>query len=210
MSQILIFGDSITYGAWDTEQGGWVARLRKFLDNKANEDEKYYYLVYNLGISGNNSTHILKRFEFEAQQRVKEEGETIIIFALGTNDAQLFVGKLRTEPEEFRNNLQQLAVLARKFAQKVIFVGLFPVDETKTCPRPSNKEKFYKNENLELNNKMIKEFCEKNDLLFIDIYNHFTKIKYQELLEDGLHPTTEGHRQMFEIIKNNLIKNKII
>ena len=102
MSQILIYGDSITYGAWDTEQGGWVARLRKFLDNKADEDEKYYYLVYNLGISGNNSTDILSRFEFEAKQRVREEGETIIIFALGTNDSQLFAVNLGQKPTSLR------------------------------------------------------------------------------------------------------------
>jgi len=28
MVNILVFGDSITYGAWD-EEGGWVQRLRK-------------------------------------------------------------------------------------------------------------------------------------------------------------------------------------
>lgn len=31
---ILIFGDSITYGAWDSEKGGWVNRLRLTLENK--------------------------------------------------------------------------------------------------------------------------------------------------------------------------------
>ena len=98
----------------------------------------------------------------------------------------------------------------KNIAAKNSFRGLFPVDETKTCPRPSNKEKFYKNENLERNNKIIKEFCQKNNLLFIDIYNHFAKIEYQDLLDDGLHPTSKGHQQMFEIIKDQLIKNKII
>jgi lysophospholipase L1-like esterase len=35
--RLLIFGDSITYGAWDIE-GGWAARLRKFLDGKTLTD----------------------------------------------------------------------------------------------------------------------------------------------------------------------------
>lgn len=29
-----IFGASITYGAWDLEYGGWVNRLRNFLDKR--------------------------------------------------------------------------------------------------------------------------------------------------------------------------------
>ncbi|MCX6743407.1 MAG: GDSL-type esterase/lipase family protein, partial [Candidatus Parcubacteria bacterium] len=95
MHRILIFGDSITYGAWDKE-GGWVARLRKFVDEKIFADPNYYNIILNLGISGNNSTDILRRFEFELQQRIKEEGEIVIIFAFGTNDAQLFNGEFRT------------------------------------------------------------------------------------------------------------------
>ena len=29
---ILVFGDSITYGAWDKEKSGWVNRLRLALE----------------------------------------------------------------------------------------------------------------------------------------------------------------------------------
>ena len=47
---ILVFGDSIAYGKWD-EQGGWVQRLRKYIDKKYNLiDEPKSWLVYNLGI----------------------------------------------------------------------------------------------------------------------------------------------------------------
>lgn len=31
MAKILVFGDSIAYGKWDSD-GGWVARLRKYVD----------------------------------------------------------------------------------------------------------------------------------------------------------------------------------
>ncbi|MCX6740213.1 MAG: GDSL-type esterase/lipase family protein [Candidatus Parcubacteria bacterium] len=209
MSQILIFGDSITYGASDLE-GGWVSRLRKYVDQKGLTDPDYYNLVYNLGISGNNTTDLLKRFEFEVQQRIKEEGETVIIFLIGTNDSQLFKGKFRTEPVQFENNLQQLYVLAQKYSQKVIFVGLFPIDESKTSPVAWHKEKFYKIENIKNNNDTIRKFCEKNGLLFIEIFENFINQDYKSLLDDGIHPTTLGHEKMFEIIKNDLIKNKII
>ena len=42
MGRILIFGDSITYGAWDKE-GGWVQRLRKFLDERNLTDPNFYF-----------------------------------------------------------------------------------------------------------------------------------------------------------------------
>lgn len=209
MSQILIFGDSITYGAWDLE-GGWAARLRKYVDQKGEADLDYYNLVYNLGVPGNNSTDLLKRFEFEVQQRIKEEDETIIIFLIGTNDSQLFKGKFRTEPKQFEKNLQQLFVLAQKYSQKVIFVGLFPVDESRTAPIAWNKEKFYKNEYIKIYNGIIKDFCKQNKIVFIEMFEKFIEEDYKALFDDGIHPAAEGHRQMFEIIKNELIKNKII
>jgi len=209
MHRILIFGDSITYGAWDKE-GGWVARLRKYIDEKIFADPNYYNIILNLGISGNNSADILKRFEFELQQRIKEEGETVIIFAFGTNDAQLFNGKFRTEPEQFKENLQKLLDLSRKYTDKIFFIGLFPVDESKTTPIAWHKEKFYKNENVKNNNEIIRNFCEQNKLVFIEIFENFINLDYQSLLDDGVHPTTKGHEKMFEIIKDALIKNKII
>jgi lysophospholipase L1-like esterase len=209
MHRILIFGDSITYGAWDKE-GGWVARLRKYIDEKIFADPNYYNIILNLGISGNNSTDILRRFEFELQQRIKEEGETVIIFAFGTNDAQLFNGKFRTEPEQFKENLQKFLEISRKYSDKIFFVGLFPVDESKTTPIPWHKEKFYKNENIKNNNEIIRNFCKQNKINFIEIFENFIDKDYKTLLDDGVHPTTEGHKQMYEIIKDFLIKNKII
>ena len=44
MTCLLVFGDSITYGAWDLE-GGWVQRLRSFIDKKNLTDPNFYCLV---------------------------------------------------------------------------------------------------------------------------------------------------------------------
>ncbi len=71
MAGILVFGDSISYGAWDIE-GGWVSRLRKFLDKKNLSEENFDCKVYNLGISGDNSSGVLNRFEFETRQRIRK------------------------------------------------------------------------------------------------------------------------------------------
>jgi len=211
MTRILIFGDSITYGAWDKE-GGWVQRLRKFLDEKNLADYDFYCLVYNIGVSGDTINDLLERFEFETKQRSKEIDETIIIFAIGLNDSQ-FVhseNKNRIPLENFKENIQKLIKSAKKFSSKIIFVGLSPVDETKTTPIPWDTNKSYKNENIQKYNEIIKSVCEENKILFIEIFEDWMKLNYENLLEDGLHPNSEGHKKIFESVKEFLIKNKII
>jgi lysophospholipase L1-like esterase len=209
MSRILIFGDSITYGAWDKE-GGWAQRLRKYIDEKIAIDPNYYHLVYNLGISGNTSEDLLKRFELECNARQKEEGDVVIIIAIGENDSQIKNGKAKVEMKQFEKNLESLLKLSKKFTDKVFFVGLCPADESKSDPIPWDTSKSYKNDSIEKYNAAVRKFCEKNNLEFIDVFSNLIKMNYKELLDDGIHPNTEGHQQIFEIIKDYLIRNKII
>jgi len=215
MTKICIFGNSITYGACDIEFGGWVQRLRKFLDEKAKQNPQLYFDVYNLGVSGDTTEDLLKRFEIEAKARLAEldEGEdAIIIFAIGINDSQYIHDKasLRVPEREFRENIKKLINLAKKFTSKLIFVGLTPVDETKTTPIPWNTNKSYKNEHIQKYNQIIKLICKDNKIWFIEIFEKWIKSDFKKLLEDGLHPNSLGHKNIFENVKEFLIKNKVI
>jgi len=203
MKIILIFGDSITYGAWDKE-GGWVARLRKFINKKSSE-----YLIYNLGISGDTAENLLKRFESETEQRVEGE-EDIFIFAIGLNDSQFIHSKKNTRfsLQEFKNNIQKIISLAKKSSPKIIFLGLTPVDEKKTVPW--SEDKSYKNEYIQKFNEIIKTICNENNAYFIEIFERLIKINYKKLLDDGAHPNSKGHEKIFKSVKDSLIKNKII
>jgi lysophospholipase L1-like esterase len=188
MTKILIFGDSIIWGACDTE-GGWVQRLRKYFDE--NWSEKFDYSVYNLGIPGNTTEDLLERFEFETKQRLKENEDIMFIFGIGINDSQFIHSKngLRYSLEEFEGNIQKLVDLARKYSSSITFVGLTPVDDSKT------------NEYVKQFDKKIKEVCEKNNINYIYM---FDKLDLNDLEEDGLHPDNEGHNKMFKVIKENL------
>lgn len=211
MPQILIFGDSIAYGKMDS-RGGWADRLKAFLHEKRLQDPRFRFLVYNLGVDGDATGGVLERFDSEARQRVEREGETIIMFAVGANDAQFIrsKGTPKTSPKKFRNNLERLARLAWKFSQKIIFVGLAPVDEPKTTPIPWDTGKEYKNEFLWEYNKIIGEVCVKNKMIFVDVFGELMKRDYKKMLYDGLHPNSDGHRKIFEAVKEALTKNKII
>lgn len=206
MSKILIFGDSITWGAIDYEKGGWVERLRLYMYDKGDID------IYNLGVSGEKTPDLLERFETETKARIKENEETIIIFAIGINDSYFVYSKngLMVPLDDFKRNIEKLINLARKFSSKIVFVGLTLVDEEKTTPIPWNTDKSYKNGNVEKYNEIIKSICEEKNVYFIKIFEDWIKSDYQSLLEDGLHPNSEGHKKIFEIVKDFLIENKII
>ena len=213
MAKILVFGDSIVYGAWDREkEGGWVQRLRKLLDEKHFIESDFDYSVYNLGVSGNTIGELLERFEFETKQRLEEGEEIIIIFQIGINDSQWLLSQnnFRVPPEKFKENIQKLINIAQKFTSKTVFLGLTPVEDRKVNPIPWAPEKSYRNEYVEEYNKIIKSTCSKNKIPFIEIFEEWVKSDYKNLLEDGAHPNSEGHKKIFETVKDFLIQNKII
>jgi len=196
---ICLFGDSITWGAWDPERGGWGTRLRSYFETNNIEVN-----VFNCGVSGNNTDDLLQRFKVEASAREPN----IIIFAIGINDSQYVNSKdnPRVPIKKFQNNLQELVNQAKSFTKQIIFVGLTKVDESKTMPIPWDTIKYYDNKNISLYNSKIKEICDKNNLQFIDMLD---LLKNQDL-EDGLHPNPSGHKKMFERIKKFLIDNGIV
>jgi acyl-CoA thioesterase I len=209
MTRILVFGDSIAYGAWDRE-GGWVQRLRKSLDERNLKGDGFYCIIYNLGVSGDTTADLLERLESETKQRIREDEETILIFAIGANDTQFFHGKKmsRCRPDEFKGNILKIIKQARKYSSKVVFVGLFPIDEKKTVPW--DEEKSFKNEYLKRYDGIIKSVCKENGIHFVDIFGKIIKSDYSKLLEDGLHPNSYGHHKIFEVVGDFVTRNKII
>ncbi len=202
---ILIFGGGITYGAWDIAKGGWVQRLRNYLENNY---ELQDYFVYNFGIPGDTSSMVLDRFESDIKYRVDEDEKNIVIFATGTNDSAFLEkeNKQRTEIEVFKDNLEKLVKQASKYSDKIIFIGLTTVNQPMVSPIPWKPNIFYNNQNILQYNEIIKDFCRAKNILFIDLYDKVATDK----LVDGIHPDEQGHEIMFQLIKDNLIKNKII
>lgn len=216
MVNILVFGASNTYGAWDIESGGWVNRLRKTADEKNLREklplkhEEIY--VYNLGISGDTTGWIIDRMEFEALQRDAKELGTIFIFALGLNDA-LVNNQTRqpdAPPHKFQDNLEKIIGLAQKYSQQIVFVGPLPVDESKMDPVPWLVTHSYKNEFVEQYSEITKSVCRIHGVHFVDIFQRFINTDYQKLLEDGVHGNSKGHQAIFEEVKNYLQENQII
>jgi lysophospholipase L1-like esterase len=206
MVQFLVFGDSLTYGAWD-EHGGWTQRLRTFIDKKYPEE----HFVYNLGVAkGDTSKDILERMKDEIKSRT--EGNCIIIIQIGTNDSAIMSTKKNfwITPNKFEKNIESIIIISKKFSKKILFVGEVPVDESKTHPVPWDKRVTYMNENIMKYNEMLRKVCKKNKIPFIEFFEKWIKSDYKRFLQDGVHPNSEGHKKIFETVKDYLTENKII
>ena len=205
MDKILIFGDSIAQGYWDDEFGGWAERLKIFC-MKNDED----VTVHNHGYSGDTSEELLKRLEFERKNGRLEDKDVAIIFAIGMNDSGFIHSEdsLQVNQEKFKKNIDKIIQSVKKLQIKYFFVGINNVIDSITDPVPWHLDISYKNENIKKYNKIIKLICEENNINFIDIFNLLNRSDFYN--DDGVHPNPKGHQKIFEIVKESLIKNKII
>ncbi|NUJ97344.1 hypothetical protein HGA92_00980 [Candidatus Gracilibacteria bacterium] len=119
--RILIFGDSITEGFCDYEMGGWINMLKIYFWKKGAK-----FRVTNLGISGDNSEDILKRFEsFQKAYNHKYQNKSIIIFSFGMNDSLLLKnGNNDINIDEFKKNIEKLIQISKdnSLISKIIFL----------------------------------------------------------------------------------------
>lgn len=213
---ILCFGDSITYGNWDP-RGGWVGRLREYLDAKSLENytgadlySTYYTLTYNLGIPGETSTILAERFEDELAVRYNPDELNIILIAIGINDSRFYksAGQHETNIEDFRQNIWDLEEIAKKYTNDVAFIGLTPVDEARTDPLFWEDDAVYKNEYIEKYDAVIKDFCESRKVPFVDVFSAMKNLEVAKLMEDGIHPNQEGYKVLEEIIRAAVFENR--
>ncbi len=201
--RVLIFGDSITQGMWDTH-GGWAQRLvADFFDKQLKDLDSDVPWVYNLGVSGDTTERLLNRFEAETVARM--DAEVAFVFAIGTNDAWINAdGGFNMSPEAYAANLKKLIDRARKYGQRILFVGLASVDESHTMP-VSWIDISYTNERLALFEQTLQQVCHKQKVGFVPVFETFRKAQTtQNLLSDGLHPNDEGHTLLYELIRPRL------
>jgi len=184
---ICIFGDSITWGAYDPINSGWAGLLRNYLEGKDDD-----ITTYNLGICADNSYGLLKRFMVEAEPRKPD----LIIFAIGAND----IKHQKENPvkfDEFEKNINELVDQAKKFTKKIVILEITPVDEKLTTPRNRPPYNYRENRDVSMCNKILKKITEDKNIIFVTIPDNFS----EEDLYDGLHPNTEGHQKIFEKVK---------
>ena len=207
MKSIIAFGDSITFGRFDESKGGWVARLKKYY-----EDQDIYHAVYNQGVPGDNSKGLLQRIDVECISRARyvwDGDKHVILIAIGINDSRGFEtpDNLDVPPDEYEKNVRQIIEIAKKHSKEIAIIGITPVDEKITNPFENT---YFTNARIEEYNKILKTIAEENKIPFIDVYNEMKNQDYTKLLADGVHPNSKGYDFIYGVVKDKLLKTKLI
>lgn len=203
MSKILVFGDSLAYGKWDKE-GGWVARLRRYIDEKYNLQDGKNFQVYNLSVPGEVVIRMVDRFEKELSARLLMQENTnnknIVIFAIGINDScpNNWMTSHQSDEEEFKHAYIEMIETAKKYQCEIICVGLTPVDEEKS------KGLLFSNEEVKKYDQYISNITKSEDVKMINFFSFLNKNHFQEMLVDVVHPNDNGHEMLYEQIKSVL------
>jgi lysophospholipase L1-like esterase len=172
--RVVFIGDSIT-DYW---------KLADYFPNKP-------YVVINRGIDGQSTPQMLVRF----RQDVIELHPKVLVVLAGTNDVACVTG--RTSNADIEANYASMAELARLHHIRVVFASLLPVNNY----TDDAKESFAlrPRERILALNTGIKDYCAKNDLVYLDYFSAMVDDKgmlKRELSDEGLHPNVAGYKVM--------------
>jgi lysophospholipase L1-like esterase len=166
--RVVFMGDSIT-DAWGRTHG-------KFFPGKP---------YVNRGISGQTTPQMLIRFRPDV---IDLKPKAVVILA-GTND---IAGNTGPETlDDIEGNLADMVQLAQANHIRVVLASVMPVCDyikPQTTRRPPEK--------ILALNTWIKDYCEKNGLVYLDYYSAMIddhKMLKKELTYDGLHPNDAGY-----------------
>jgi len=202
--RVLVFGDSITQGFYDSH-GGWVERLRSAYNMlEAKEPAGDGPILFNLGISGDMTANVVKRFAVETENRRTPKQDFAFVFAIGINDSYLDGQKEVSTPEMYAEALDTLFAAAGHYSDKILFVGLTACDETRTTP-VAWRDISYTNQRIWQFEEVLRKFCKANQLPHVKVFEKFQATqKEQNLLTDGLHPNDAGHQLIAELVSAQL------
>ncbi|MDP6473801.1 MAG: GDSL-type esterase/lipase family protein [Alphaproteobacteria bacterium] len=189
--RICFIGDSITNGYGDPQYGGWPAVLSASARRDGTD-----ITAYNLGVRGDTSSMIRKRWRDEATARLPAEMPGALVFAFGINDCARIDGVRRVEPAQSVENAGAILAAATAWLP-TIFVGPTPVDAARGTPQilPGKK--------LEIDNDLIADMnarlaalCGEMAVGYVDVMTalgHSADWRATMAAGDGVHPTAEGY-----------------
>ncbi|HEY8615462.1 GDSL-type esterase/lipase family protein [Phenylobacterium sp.] len=178
--RLLAFGDSFVLGQGDPDHLGWIGRAVR---------ARPEVTLYNLGIRGETSVEVARRWRAEAAPRLRA-GESGILFSFGANDCQLEGGAPRVPTAETLLAARQALTEARQLAP-ILMVGPPPMPDPGVAAR------------LETLNEHLKTLGGRIQAPFIDVFRPLFADglwnREAEML-DGAHPGAGGYQRMADLV----------
>lgn len=169
-TRIVFMGNSITEG-WSKFDPGFF-EVNHFI---------------NRGIGGQTTPQMVLRFK----QDVIDLKPSVVVILAGTNDIAGNTGPMTLE--QSRDNIITMIQLAQVNGIKVVLSSVIPAFDYPWRPGldPATK--------IVSLNKMLKEYAEKNNIVYIDYFSAMVDEQNglrKELGYDGVHPNLEGYKVM--------------
>lgn len=143
------------------------------------------------GISGQTTPQMLLRF----RQDVVELKPKVVVILAGTNDIAGNTGP--STLEMIVDNIASMAEIAKANKIKVVICSVLPAFD---YPWKKGQQP---NEKIPALNSLLKDYCNKNKVLFLDYFSSMTDGKNglrAELTTDGVHCTTKGYELMENLV----------
>lgn len=161
--------------------------------------------MYNCSVSGDTSEDLRKRIRTELEARDEESKENVTLISIGGNDSliDLEEGERKVGKESFEENLEFILETAGEHSSQIIFISGTPNNWSETNPLEWDETKAYRKEDMEEYAEIKKELCRARGVPYIDLHAELGD-GWEEKLFDGVHPDSEGHREIKEVMKSEL------
>lgn len=143
------------------------------------------------GIAGYETDDILSRMD----EMVYRYNPTKVFLLIGTNDLKRDEDKTKETANkiiEILNNIK-----TKRPMTKLYYQSIYPVNRNLSAA----EERF--NDEIQEVNKILKEYCSKNNVTYIDMYDELADNKgnfKDTLTKDGLHPNDLGYARISQVL----------
>lgn len=178
--RVVFMGDSIT-------------EFWKYTDSSFFSDNPYI----DRGISGQTTPQMLVRFRPD----VIELKPAVVVILAGINDIAGNTGPITLET--VFGNIVSMAQLARSNNIRVVLCSVLPASDFPWRPGLQPAEK------VRRLNDMIKSWCEKEQVVYVDYYSKMVNDQNgldKKYGDDGVHPNLAGYRVMEPLVQQGIKK----
>ena len=183
--RICFIGDSFVSGAFDDECQGWVGRISASARKRGHDVSPY-----NLGIRGETSVQIARRWRAEADPRQSPQQEGRLVFEFGVNDVREVNGKPQLTPGQSLATAREMLSAAAQW-KPTLMVGPPP-----GCDDPRNGR-------VKALSAELAKLCAELKVPYFDSYTPLlASSTWMPNVKgvDGTHPSAAGYAEWAKLV----------